>query len=149
MNYYREQFGEPAYNFEIPFPFDRNELKDIPLYEVISLGKPFKKIYQKSFRQIKDNSLKIHNLKDDIFQRKQVIAEQQRHLLTISDELIGVKKKISLWKDFARPKFGETLCWTGIEVALGFLPIPIPTSPFSHLLQIRQYHKKEEELKDD
>lgn len=146
---YEENFGEPVYNYQIPFPFDSNELKDMSLNEIITLGKPFKKIYKKSFSEIKESSIKIHDLKNDVIEKNSVILEQQKSLTAITSDFDRQKEKIGLWKEFARPQLGEALMWTGIDTALSLYSIPFPTSPISYIMQSIRYKKMEDTLKDD
>lgn len=146
--YYYPQFGKPVYNINIPFPFDSSYLKNISLNEIIALGRPFKKIYKKAFVDIKEKSKKIYYLQDDLKEREYVIIEQQNKLTEIIENLNKEKERSTLWKDFAKPRKGEAIIWTGIETAIAFSQIPIPTTPISYFIQTRRFKELEEFLKE-
>ena len=131
----------PAVQLDFPFPLDAKSLEQIQLNEIYHLSAPVRALYAKAIAKIQDDTFKVENLELDVNTRNELIGQHQQtidQLATELEEELLISKEL---KKLAAPNVPETIIWTIIELALGILPLPVPTSPLAHFIQMRRFQK--------
>jgi hypothetical protein len=131
--------------FNIPIPFNKDELLNIRLDEIMDLSTPLRRLYQNAFSKIKEEVSTTEKLKANLKNKNEFISRQRNVLIDLNSDLLGAMDTIQKWKNFSKPNITETITWTMVELGLGFVPFPIPTSPINHIIQSVQYKKMERE----
>jgi hypothetical protein len=137
--------GKPLSELRVPFPFDSDALDKIELDELIDLAIPMRRLYRKAFLRINKDMSTIQGLKVDLADKDDLNTRQQGILDELSAELREAQTASEQWRKLAHPKADETIIWTIAEILLGFVPIPIPTSPFTYFVQARRFKKLEKQ----
>jgi predicted nucleic acid-binding protein len=125
-------------SFSLSFPIDDEKLKALSFREIRKHGEVFRSTYSSMFQRLKELDSELisqgQGLNKLMTEKEQRLNELQ-HVITDKDSFIAELKNL------AKPNLGFTLVFSAIELALGFVPIPVPTSPISHILQEVQYRK--------
>ena len=116
--------GKSKVQIDLPFPFNDEIVSKLPFDELCDLSPAMRSLIENAIQKIKNSQLKINELK-----RSSTHLQKQVNDLIISNEDL---------KEIASPNIGECATWTVIEIALGFIPIPIPTTPITSFIQSRR-----------
>ena len=134
-------FGDVVADIAIPFPFDGNEIMNLELEELLEIATPVRRLYRQAFGHIHSDLQTINSLRNDAQVRMDFLEAQRRQLASLQADLMDIQTQSELWRKLAKPSWAETLTMTLVESGLGFAPVPIPTSPFSHFLRAWRFHK--------
>ncbi len=124
--------------FELHFPVDDEKLKQLAFKEIRIHAEIFRSNYVCLFNEIKrlDSQIIAQSTRaGDLIEEKRRFVKQVQLVIAEKDSFIQELK------DAAKPDTGFTIAFSTIELALGFLPIPIPMSPLSYVIQERKYRK--------
>lgn len=137
--------GNKIAELQIPFPFDSEALRDIDFDELLDLSQPFRRLYRRAFQKIKDEFSTSDKLKKNTHSNSGLLRKHRQVILELNQELKETQDSLQTWKNFAKPNMNETIIWTIVELGLGVIPFPIPTSPVSHFIQAMRYKKMDKE----
>lgn len=125
-------------SFDIWLPINDAKLSEMPFGEIKRHGELFRSTYSSYMERLKE--LDVQLLAKDR-EDARLLAEKRETLNELQVILADKDKLITELTDLARPNIGFTLVFTAVELALGLVPIPLPTSPISHLIQAARYKR--------
>lgn len=126
--------GQSPISISLPTPFDDAAIAEITFSDITRMSPSMRGILQSSIQELKNSMSKLNDAQDEHRQIKELADKLDckiRDLMSQKAELM----------DLVRPDLGEAALWTSIEIALGFIPIPIPTTPVTTIIQSRKLAK--------
>jgi hypothetical protein len=117
----------PEIEFYLPFDFDIDALKQMPIDELMDLASPLRSIYKTAFNSIKNYKKKVVN-------QEEILKEYEK-------EVEELKSSEKAWRETAKPDAKKAILWTIAECITGLFPFPLPSSPLSYFIDIRKYKK--------
>lgn len=133
-----------------PVPFDVSALRTVSFSELVDLSAPLRAVYQATyqrFREVSEEATTAALAMKDMVERqdrfRQSLEEQNLDTARLRQQLLDVANAERFWRDAARPKLRSAIAMSALDVGLGLLPFPFPSSLFVYLYERSEYARQE------
>lgn len=123
--------GRKSVHLELPSPFNDTSLSAVQMADLIALSPPLARLLRQAIQHLQAQLAQSDEFEQARKSQALTIAELDRQLYEVVRENRDLRK-------LAKPDFAEAAAWTTLELILGFLPIPIPTTPISTFIQSKR-----------
>jgi rRNA-processing protein FCF1 len=132
-----------------PLPFDLSSLREVPLNELMDMSQPLREIYSQSFENYKvkaelakESVRSAREAEELVSDYKNQLSQTEAQVNALKEEILDKANGEKFWREAAKPDAAYMIGWTVIEIAAGFIPVPIPTSPISYFIDLWKYNRK-------
>jgi predicted nucleic acid-binding protein len=147
----------PLAAVELQCPFDAEELRKVTLESIMGLAAPLRAIYRNAFSTLRTQASEIEEARSQGARLDALLRFSTEDKVRQAQRIFELERKIKettdqeeFWRRAARPNLKQAIGWTLVETALGFLGVPMPTTPLAFLIEIIRYrHQLQRSDRDD